>query len=384
MESWWYVNGSKKIGPVDVEKLQQLMQKGSIDEKVLVWKDGFDEWKSIDSVLELDGLRRKIPPPLPLSNINKPAGRWSRFIARSIDLSLETSVVAFILGFCLEVVSSSNIGGERFSRIAIISFISLPIGLLLDASIYSYFGNTPGKALLRLNCYNNRKRKLSLWEYIRRNFSMWGSGLSFGLPILSIFALLHQFVRLGSGSVASYDVDHSYQVLETPTRSWRLIVSGILLLGVVVTPWFVLSHKLDLITSIKWSEVDVSNLIKETPGIYYSVLDGSRMEIVERDNGNLVSEGIKLYQLPEQILSTRFNVAIDASIPHARVIEHLNANFPQTLHGDERNKLVNRYAAELKLSFLDLPAARRLGYSDLQIISALARESLSRSLQARN
>jgi hypothetical protein len=51
--SWYYVQGSERVGPVDKDKLSQLFSAGELNEDSYVWKKGFDNWKFLKDVEEL-------------------------------------------------------------------------------------------------------------------------------------------------------------------------------------------------------------------------------------------------------------------------------------------------------------------------------------------
>lgn len=62
---WYYVQGSERVGPVDKDKLSELFSSGVLDNDSYVWKKGFDNWKYIKDVAELEDLAVSTQSELP-------------------------------------------------------------------------------------------------------------------------------------------------------------------------------------------------------------------------------------------------------------------------------------------------------------------------------
>jgi hypothetical protein len=60
---WYYVEGTETCGPITHAELIGILSSLSDARKVLVWRDGFDDWKTSDSVGEI-AERLFRPPPL--------------------------------------------------------------------------------------------------------------------------------------------------------------------------------------------------------------------------------------------------------------------------------------------------------------------------------
>jgi uncharacterized RDD family membrane protein YckC len=146
------------------------------------------------------------------------AGRWTRFLARSFDISWETLLLALIGQYWLADYSSSYVAlvnGPGGTVLA--SWLFLPIALVLDAIVHQVIGNTPGKAILGVQVGTLDGRKLVFPEYLWRNLSMWLQGLALGVPVASLATLSNQSWRLGKGKQASYDENAGFRV-----RSMRI------------------------------------------------------------------------------------------------------------------------------------------------------------------
>ncbi len=66
MISWYYVQGSERVGPVSEEALKELFLKEEINLESYVWRKGFQNWERIKDVNELN---MEAPVDLPVSNL---------------------------------------------------------------------------------------------------------------------------------------------------------------------------------------------------------------------------------------------------------------------------------------------------------------------------
>jgi hypothetical protein len=77
MVNWYYVVGSERVGPVDVDTLKNLFLKDEINLNTYVWKKGFQNWERLSEVSELrfeenTSIEEKITPaPTTQVEINK-------------------------------------------------------------------------------------------------------------------------------------------------------------------------------------------------------------------------------------------------------------------------------------------------------------------------
>ncbi|ADJ27950.1 RDD family protein [Nitrosococcus watsonii] len=256
MTVWWYAEGGKKSGPIERADLMRLIQAGTIGPKTMLWKKGMESWLSLDEVEELHELKSSLLPPLPSrvsSSITYPvASRWLRFFARTFDLFWETLFLLFLLSFglgfalaILDTISGEHPGGfvewlngpfawiyNPFSGILFGMFFLL-MALILDASVYRFIGNTPGKALLGLKVELLDGSPLSFSQYLGRNFSVWVSGLALGIPFINLATMARQAVRIGRGQPASYDKSPGYRVYAKPLGWQRLLNFVLAFIGLV-------------------------------------------------------------------------------------------------------------------------------------------------------
>ena len=55
---WYYTVNNQPVGPVDEEKLKQLLASQSINANTLVWKEGMAEWKPLGTNRTCQAYRR--------------------------------------------------------------------------------------------------------------------------------------------------------------------------------------------------------------------------------------------------------------------------------------------------------------------------------------
>ncbi len=255
-ERWWYVDNNKKTGPIAEPDLLILRRRGVIDQDTLVWSEGMQSWLPFREVAALTDRGLVSPPPIPgqtpepaqagsplpdgsesAGNASQPApnelrsltgddhaGPWHRYFARMIDLTLIGLLVSFPAGYALAFLFP-----ESFTAIAsngfLLSALLMPIVLVAEAIVFGLFGATPGKALLKISVVRLHGPPLGFIGYLRRQVGVWFSGIGLGVPLISLFTMLHQRSRVAEGRPAGYD-EHRYRVTQQPISSTRGTVGG--------------------------------------------------------------------------------------------------------------------------------------------------------------
>jgi Tfp pilus assembly protein PilF/uncharacterized RDD family membrane protein YckC len=173
-------------------------------------------------------------PPMPDTSKCVLAGPMRRFFARTFDLMWETLLVSFLLGLLLGVCSPAFAEWIVSSwAVLFFNFLCLPAGLVLDASVYSLIGSTPGKALLGLEVTTLDGSRLSFARYAVRNLWMWVGGLCLGIPLLSLITMIGEAQRLGGGHPASYDEYPAFRVWGKRLSLGRKLAFGIVLVALL-------------------------------------------------------------------------------------------------------------------------------------------------------
>lgn len=242
MSAWWYAVKNKKIGPIHADELMRLFQRGRINEETMLWKEGMESWQSLGDIGELRPLQASLPPPLPTMIVADPdsflaATHWPRFFARFFDLWWEGLTVWFVffIGVLLSLYPDGFFDWLRESGSAeLLAILSVPVALVLDALVYRLFGNTPGKAWLGLRVRTQDGKGLSFAHYIGRNLSVWARGLALGIPLLNLYTMAKQALRLTKGKPASYDEGTNDSVCARRVGLVRRISFGFGFVGLLV------------------------------------------------------------------------------------------------------------------------------------------------------
>jgi len=67
-EFWYYAEGSETRGPITFDRLIKILSLMPSPRGVLVWREGYEDWKFAENISEIvEKLIR--PPPLPRSSV---------------------------------------------------------------------------------------------------------------------------------------------------------------------------------------------------------------------------------------------------------------------------------------------------------------------------
>ncbi len=265
MGEWWYAEAQERKGPVDEAHLKTLLRTGAINAETLVWREGNEHWIALSQEPTLGHLLKTLPPPIPVeattistSRLDEayPAGEslfkddtahkptpnlvlgafaWSRCFARIFDLWLAMLVVAPVLLCAAWLWPDALPSYQPSSGIGtLVGLVVVALALLLDAIVYAVFGNTPGKALLRIKVLTYDEKRPGFWQYARRNVGLWGSGLAFGFPVLNLFTMAYQHRALRRGRPATYD-DGSFKIAQERVGFARRLTFLIAFIAVMST-----------------------------------------------------------------------------------------------------------------------------------------------------
>jgi hypothetical protein len=70
-EAWYYVASGLRTGPISLQSLKETLVTLPDAENVLVWCEGFPDWKTVGDVKEL-----RTPPPVPKTQLAAPMPTW--------------------------------------------------------------------------------------------------------------------------------------------------------------------------------------------------------------------------------------------------------------------------------------------------------------------
>jgi GYF domain 2 len=72
-EAWYFVDSGLRAGPISLQSLKETLVTLPHAENVLVWCNGFPDWKIAGDVEEL---RAMTPPPVPKTHLASPMPSW--------------------------------------------------------------------------------------------------------------------------------------------------------------------------------------------------------------------------------------------------------------------------------------------------------------------
>lgn len=259
-KQWWYESSGEKAGPVEEAVLLEQYLSGALAASTLVWAAGQEDWAPMASVLRLPvrppDLPPVVPPTLPLampqaptftpSAYAQPTGRvalakpgfespdtnqhtgqtvsstvdlataWRRFSARMLDTAIfgyagygVSLAVMTSTGFVSDVPSPIEDGIWYFA----LFFVAGPIlTSILEGLWWSFFRGTPGKSVLGVQVVKTDGTPPDGFEYGGRLAAMYVQAFALQIPLISLFPVLFQYMRVSRGKPASYD-SGKYQVL---------------------------------------------------------------------------------------------------------------------------------------------------------------------------
>lgn len=160
-----------------------------------------------------------------------PAGAWSRYFARILDLALEIFIVGFTMA-ALDVDPFAGIGPPRLADF-LSGLVVTPLALLIDAAVMAAVGTTPGKAIFGIRVRAPGGGKLSFGQAILRNLGMWFFGLGLGLPIVTVVTMIVSARKLWSAGDLAWDDFGGFEVTQDGVGNLRIALGIVLSLGIV-------------------------------------------------------------------------------------------------------------------------------------------------------
>ncbi|MBR0907694.1 DUF2569 family protein [Bradyrhizobium liaoningense] len=133
---WFYAEGGQQRGPISISELLTLLARVADPRRVLVWRQGFENWKPVEEVHEIaQQLLQSTPPSpesLPVELIREPAvpaqdaAAFKNVQTEMTGISGWLGLLAFgqVIGIMRMVVSAAqyaqSIGGEMWAQFSIV------------------------------------------------------------------------------------------------------------------------------------------------------------------------------------------------------------------------------------------------------------------------
>ncbi|WP_278254708.1 RDD family protein [Paraburkholderia hospita] len=152
----------------------------------------------------------------------------TRFLARSFDLLMWGYANGLLVYFVIKPSFpefAPLIAAHPVIVAVALPIAALPVSLALDALCYGLFGNTPGKAFLRITVQNGDSVRLTPGAYAWRNVALWCSGLGFNIPVVGLLAMFMNWRSLRRKGRTHYDADLGFpvEVKERPVSVLRWV-----------------------------------------------------------------------------------------------------------------------------------------------------------------
>ena len=100
---WYYADKSGPVGPLSLQELRETLATLSNDSAhpVLVWRQGFANWKPATDVSQLNGGETLLPPPLPgMGTVETDPGMQGAAVPRKVTLTgLSPLLVLALIAF---------------------------------------------------------------------------------------------------------------------------------------------------------------------------------------------------------------------------------------------------------------------------------------------
>ncbi len=243
---WYYSADGAAVGPRTADDLEELYAAAEIAADTLVWRKGFAEWTPLGDTEDFAPLiDAGLPPPLPQArrlataygtDDEEPAadhatrrfagdhraasdsaltaatvapvfaGPWTRFFARSIDITILLTLLIIGL-YLVPPAVSPGLSLQLNSNPGALLLPLLLVALLLNAVIITLCGNSLGKAIFGIRAEPiEGDWRFGLDGNLKREFRVWVWGLALGLPLVSFFTLVPAFHRVLRGTPTAYDL----------------------------------------------------------------------------------------------------------------------------------------------------------------------------------
>ena len=210
---------------IDEEKFIDLINKGIINKDTLVWNQDFKDW---EIALNTDIFNIKEPPPVPYeennenfeSNIQN-VRPWIRYWARLFDIFTISIFGSICLFFVFpELENVPDIG---------INILMIFVFIFLEPLMLSFWGTTPGKALLNVSINKIGKSDLSYSDCFVRCIKVWFYGMGMGLPLISLATQIVAYNKLNKNKITSWDEEEKFVISHQKIGFFRIIIFVIIL-----------------------------------------------------------------------------------------------------------------------------------------------------------
>lgn len=196
MRQWYYADGQNQVGPIAEADFVQLFHSGRLSPQTMVWTEGYPNWVPAAQVPNLTPSHGIVAAGASQAHAVRP---WVRYWARILDLTLFNVAINFVL---------SAMAGHYIVATPVGMFLSFLITALYipaEALFLSYWGTTPGKALLRIRITPPSGQMLNYSDAIARSARVWVRGLALGVPFISLITCYLCYKTLTQEGITHWD-----------------------------------------------------------------------------------------------------------------------------------------------------------------------------------
>lgn len=227
VKQWFYSEDGEQRGPVTEETLRGMHRTGKLRDDSLVWTDGMDGWRKIDSLPGWEAspyespasamVQETVPVNWDGYEADGPQVRpWLRYWARTVDSFIGIIAISFPLAAFLPEI-------EQVPAL-VQGMIFLAGTLITEPLFFALFGTTPGKALFRIRVRNRDGGKLSFGRAFGRRLSVLIRGEGLGIPVVALVAQLMAYSRLSNRGVTTWDEHSGFVVSHRSVEWWRWLI----------------------------------------------------------------------------------------------------------------------------------------------------------------
>jgi len=160
------------------------------------------------------------------------AGAWPRFWSRLFDTSLELTILTAAVALLfpdLYRATTNHVAGS-FSGFGL-GILLLPVAIIADAIMLSFFGTTIGRALAGIRVEWPSGRSLNLQTALSRNLRVYVVGMAFGIPVICLFTYFMNHERLNQGQQAPWDETLGTRVYDVRSTTNRTVLVAMSFIG---------------------------------------------------------------------------------------------------------------------------------------------------------
>jgi hypothetical protein len=121
---WYYAEGNESRGPVTFDRLIEILSQVRDAREILLWRDGFEDWKPTHEVPEIGRLVLRPPPlrpkvPVPLGSKQEPVINSSDTAEYKDEKPTFSRTALKVIAFVMVTVFFGFLGKDFFSPVAI-------------------------------------------------------------------------------------------------------------------------------------------------------------------------------------------------------------------------------------------------------------------------